>query len=125
LRVELHGLVASPRQFLESSRDCRPERLPKVAGLGGIGLLHLIEQELPSLVLYLDFPFLPRRQIESLGGIAQPLAGNRASNLFESAMRPQDLALDSVKLYPDSGNSVSGGAHLFVADHAIGNRQAS
>jgi len=78
----LHGLVALPRQFLESSRDCRSERLPKVARLGGIGLLHLIEQELPGLVLCLDFSLLPRRQIESLGCIAKPLTSNRASNLF-------------------------------------------
>ena len=98
LRGELDGLVASLGQLLEPPGDGRYERLSEVARLGRVGLLHLVEQQSPSLILRLDFPFLTLRQLERLGRVVQPLAGHRAANLFESAMRPLDLALDPFEI---------------------------
>ena len=98
LSGELDGLVASLGQFLEPPSDRRHERLSEIACLGCVGLLHLIEQQSPRLVFRLDFPFLTLRQLERLGRVVQPLAGHRAANLFESAMRPVDLALDAFEI---------------------------
>ena len=95
LRVELDGLVASLSQLLESAGDGRPKRLSEVACLGSVGLLHLIEQQFPRFIFRLDFPFLALSQLERLGRVAQPLAGHCATNLFECAMRPLDVALDA------------------------------
>ena len=123
LRGELDGLVASLSQFLEPPGDCWYKRLSEVARLCRIGLLHLVEQQSPGLVLRLDFPFLTLRQLERLGRVAQPLAGHGAANLFESAMRPLDVALDAFKIQFHSRRGSSGGADLVVSDDPIRDRQ--
>src|ERR1700689_1245002 len=64
LSGELDGLVASLSQLLEPTSDGRYEHLSEIAGLGSVGLLHLIEQQSPRLVFRLDFPLLTLRQLE-------------------------------------------------------------
>ena len=98
LRGELDGLVASLSQLLEPTGDGRYERLSEIARLGRVGLLHLIEQQSPRLIFRLDLPFLALRQLERFSRVVQPLAGHRAAYLFESAMRPVDLALDAFEI---------------------------
>lgn len=75
LRGELDRFVAPLGQFLESSGDGRYERLSEIARLGRVGLLHLFEQQSPSLILRLDLPLLALRQLERLNRVVQPLAG--------------------------------------------------
>ena len=114
LSSELDGLVASLGQILESLRDSRCKRLSEVACLGRVGLLHLVEQQSPSLILRLDFSFLALRQLERLGRVAQPLAGHCAANLFESAMSPLNFALDPSRSDLTPAASVLGGDDLII-----------
>jgi hypothetical protein len=119
LRGELDGLVSSLSQFLESPGDCRHKRLSEVACLGRVGLLHLIEQQSPGLIFRLGFSFLTLRQLKRLGRVAQPLAGYRAANLFESAMRPLDVALDAFNIRFHAGRGIPGGADLVFSNDPI------
>src|SRR5208282_1593339 len=98
LSGELDGLVSSLSQFLESPGDRRHKRLSEVACLRCVSLLHLIEQQFPSLIFCLGFSFLTLRQLKCLARIAQPLPSYRATNLAESTLRLVDIDLDAVKV---------------------------
>ena len=65
--------------------------MAEVARLRSIGLLHLIEQELPCFVVGLDLLFVPLRQLEGLHGVPEPLARDSAIDLLQSAMCPLNL----------------------------------
>ena len=119
LRGELDGFVASLGQFLEPPGDGRYKRLSEVARLCRIGLFHLVEQKFPGLILLLDFPFLTLGKLERLGRVAQPLTGHGAPNLFQSTMRPLDVALGSFKIQFQASRDSSGGADLVFRDGPI------
>src|ERR1700685_98961 len=99
MRCQLHRLVASLGQQLESSCDGWRERLSKITCLGSVSLLHLIEQQFPCFVVGFNVSFLTLSQLERFGRVAQSLASHRTANLLKCTMRALELALDGIQFH--------------------------
>jgi hypothetical protein len=122
LRTELHRVVASLGQNLESSCDGRRERLSKITCLGGVSLLHLIEQQFPCFIVGFNVSLLTLSQLERFGRVAQSLASHRTANLLKCTMRALELALDGVQFQPYASLNLLSGINFIFRNIPLGYR---
>jgi hypothetical protein len=102
---------------MAGNRRC--EDLAEVACLRRIGFLHLVQQQLPRLVIRLEFALVAFRLGERVDRIAQALACDGASNLFEATLGPLDLSVDRLQVSSRSGER-SLGSYDFGGSHRPG-----
>ena len=83
VRCQLNALVTLVCQRPEASFDGRGRRPAEVVRLSSVGLLHLLEEQPPGLVVLLYFSLLSKGQVEGLHYIAEPLSGYGATDLLK------------------------------------------
>jgi hypothetical protein len=108
-----HPPTPSPRLHLEVSGG---ERQAEVARLIGVRRFHLLQQKLPGLVIDLQFAILVLREIEGLGGLAQPVARDGAADLLQLSLRGEDLIAQSLMALSRPHHGVGRGGDFLGAD---------